>query len=84
MMDDRYAEYYRLQTRRATCLREGLCTCCAFITREGDPGPRPVRAVATWTGATGDRSLLCGECLRWWRQFATEDPDLVPRSVVML
>lgn len=79
-----YAEWYRLQRRRQTAIREGLCTCCAFITRAGDPGPRPVRAVAEWTTKTDSLELLCASCLGYWRENAIDDEALAPASLVML
>lgn len=83
-MDDPYAEWRALNRRRTTCLREGLCTCCAFIRRGGDPWPRPVRATWRWVTDVGSVELLCPECARCWQANAAEDPMLAPRSLVML
>lgn len=83
-MTDPFAEWRRLQGRYDTCLREGLCTCCAFINRAGDPGPRPVRAVAEWVTQTEHRALLCESCLQHWRANAETDETLQPRSCTPL
>ena len=80
-----YEEWYELQRRRATCIRERLCTCCAFIWRAGDPratsGACGVRVDAT---NAGSRELLCSTCLGYWRQNAADDPQLEPTELVML
>lgn len=79
-----YAAYWRLVSIRSTALREGLCTCCANITRAGDPGPRPVRAVARWKTPAGNAELLCELCLARWQANAAEDCDLAPAAVEAL
>jgi hypothetical protein len=81
-MTDEFAEWRRLERRRQLALRERLCTCCAFIHRIGDPGPRPVRAVCEWITPAGNRELLCAECLRLWRENAAADPELAPVEVL--
>lgn len=76
-----YARWHELNRRRATAFREGLCTCCAFIIRAGDPGARPVRAVAEWTTQVGSRELLCASCLGRWQDNAADDESLIPLAL---
>ena len=84
MVTDPFAEWRVLHRRRLTCLREQLCTCCAFIQRAGDPGPRPVQAVCEWVTRSGSRELLCAACLGYWRANAETDETLQPASFKML
>jgi hypothetical protein len=81
---ERFEQWHKLDRRRQTAISEGLCTCCAFISRTGDPGPRPVRAVCEWICPSGNRELLCTSCLRYWQANAVDDVSLQPAVLVML
>lgn len=82
--DEWFADWHRLNRRYRAALRDGLCTCCAFITRAGDTEPRQLPAVCEWVTLTGSRELLCASCLGHWQKNAEEDETLAPASLVML
>lgn len=73
-----FPDWYELYRRHQIALAESLCSCCSRIHRVGDPGPRPVRAVVSWTTRVDNTENLCAECLRCWNEGATEDAELRP------
>lgn len=83
-MADDFTEWELLNRRRQIARREGLCTCCAFIHRAGDPGPRPVRAVVMWNFENGNQEQLCESCAAIWQKNADADPGMRPLSVTAL
>lgn len=75
--DPKYAAWYELHDLRTLAVAEGRCTSCEMWSG----GPTRTPAVYAWTGRNGNTELLCARHCAMWRQFAAEDPTLLPLEI---
>jgi hypothetical protein len=78
--DPKYAEYYELLDRRNAAIGDGLCTPHMARGHQSERVPAAYR----WDHGTGHVDFLCESCCCWWRQFAAEDPAMLPARIDLL